>query len=44
MSLEDYNAIQKTLHLLSSPRKAGRLMKSIRHIEAGGVAWRAILG
>ncbi|MEI6387019.1 MAG: type II toxin-antitoxin system Phd/YefM family antitoxin [Spirochaetota bacterium] len=44
MSLEDYNSIQETLHLLSSPRNAERLMKSIREIEADGGEERALLG
>jgi antitoxin YefM len=43
MSLEDYNAIQETLHLLSSPRNAERLMKSIREIQAGGGTERELL-
>ncbi|KRW94366.1 type II toxin-antitoxin system Phd/YefM family antitoxin [Paracoccus sp. MKU1] len=35
MSLEDYNSIQETLHLLRSPNNARRLMESIARLEAG---------
>ncbi len=32
MSLEDYNAIKETMHLLSSPKNAARLAKGIADI------------
>jgi antitoxin YefM len=35
MSLEDYEALQETAHLLRSPANARRLLKSIRQLEAG---------
>lgn len=35
MSLDDYNAWAETVHLLSSPRNAGRLLKARAEIEAG---------
>lgn len=35
MSLEDYNSIAETLHLLRSPANARRLMESIARLEAG---------
>ena len=36
VSLADWNAMEETLHLLSSPANAERLRKSIRELEAGG--------
>jgi antitoxin YefM len=35
MSLEEFNAIEETMHLLRSPRNAKRLMRSIANAEAG---------
>lgn len=35
LSLEEYNAIQETLHLLKSPENARRLHRSIAQLEAG---------
>jgi antitoxin YefM len=35
MSLEDYEALQETAHLLRSPANARRLLKSIRQLEGG---------
>lgn len=32
MSLEDYNAIEETLHLMKSPKNAMRLMKAMSDI------------
>ena len=37
LSLADYNSIQESLHLLSSPRNAKVLMDSIAAIEGGKV-------
>lgn len=35
LSLEDFNSMQETLHLLKSPRNAERLMASIAQLDAG---------
>ncbi|HTH74782.1 MAG TPA: type II toxin-antitoxin system prevent-host-death family antitoxin [Trinickia sp.] len=35
ISLEDYNSIQETLHLLGSPANADRLRQSIAEFKAG---------
>lgn len=35
VSLEDWNSIQETLHLLSSPRNAERLRRSIDQLNEG---------
>lgn len=35
VSLEDWNAMQETVHLLSSDRNAQRLHASIRQLDAG---------
>ena len=35
VSLEDWNAIEATMHLLSSPKNAERLHASIRQLDAG---------
>lgn len=35
VSLEEWNSITETLHLLSSPRNAERLVTAIREIEEG---------
>ncbi|SEN03028.1 antitoxin YefM [Pseudorhodobacter antarcticus] len=35
VALEEWNAIQATLHLLSSPRNADRLHASIAELDAG---------
>lgn len=40
MSLEDYNGLMETLHLLRSPRNAERLLRSIRQAERGEVVIR----
>ena len=36
MSLEDYASFEETRFLLSSPRNAERLLRSIANLEAGG--------
>ena len=33
VSLSEWNSLQETLHLLSSPRNAERLLQSIKEIE-----------
>jgi len=35
LSLDEYNAMTETLHLLRSPRNAARLLKSYAEIKAG---------
>jgi antitoxin YefM len=36
MSLEDYREWEETVHLLRSPKNAGRIDRAIRDLEAGG--------
>lgn len=43
ISLEEYNAIQETLHLLRSPENARRLRRSIAQLEDGGGTERDLL-
>jgi antitoxin YefM len=42
MSLEDFNSMQETMHLLSSPKNATRLMESIAQLHAGGAKPRML--
>ncbi|OWY39378.1 prevent-host-death protein [Xenophilus sp. AP218F] len=35
LSLDDFNGMQETLHLLKSPKNAERLMSSIAQLKAG---------
>lgn len=42
MSLEDYAAMDETAYLMSSPRNAERLNKSIAQIEAGNVVTKTM--
>ena len=35
VSLEDWNAMEETMHLLSTPANAERLRSSIRQLDAG---------
>jgi len=35
VSLSEWNSIEETLHLLSSPRNAARLRRSIRQMDSG---------
>ncbi len=35
MSLADFNSMQETMYLLSSPKNANRLMESIAQLKAG---------
>lgn len=35
VSLEDWNAMEETMHLLSTPRNAERLRSSIRQLDIG---------
>jgi len=43
MSLDDFNSMQETLHLLSSPRNAQRLLESIEAVKAGRVSVRGLM-
>lgn len=35
MSLEDYEALEETAHLLRSPKNAKRLLESVTQLESG---------
>ena len=41
LSLEEFEALEETLHLLRSRRNAARLMRSIRQAEQGKLARHA---
>lgn len=43
MSETEFLGWQETVHLLSSPRNADRLMRSVRQIEAGNAREHALL-
>jgi antitoxin YefM len=43
MSLEDYASFEETRYLLSSPRNAERLRRSIAELDAGGGTVRALI-
>lgn len=43
VSLADWNAMEETLHLLSSPANAERLRASIRQLEAGDGTERELI-
>ncbi|MGF6758605.1 antitoxin YefM [Paraburkholderia sp. GAS42] len=43
VSLEDFNAMQETLYLLSSPKNAERLARSIAQVKAGKAIPRNLL-
>lgn len=43
MSLEAYASLDETAYLLSSPRNAERLLKSIAELEAGGGTERKLI-
>jgi antitoxin YefM len=43
VSLEDFNAMQETLYLLSSSKNAQRLARSIAQLNAGGATARELL-
>jgi antitoxin YefM len=42
MSLESYNSIMETMHLLKSPANAKHLKESINQLETGRVIERAL--
>jgi len=43
VSLADWNAMEETLHLLSSPVNAARLRESIAELDAGGGTVRELI-
>ena len=43
LSLEDYNALEETAHLLRSPVNAQRLLRAIAALESGGGEERELL-
>ena len=43
VSLADWTAMEETLHLLSSPANAGRLVEAIRQLDAGGGKERELI-
>lgn len=43
ISLETWNAITETLHLLSSPRNAERLRSAIQELDTGNAQERELL-
>jgi antitoxin YefM len=44
ISLDDYEAMEETSHLLRSPKNARRLLESIAELESGGGTKRKLLG
>ncbi|TXL71557.1 type II toxin-antitoxin system prevent-host-death family antitoxin [Vineibacter terrae] len=42
VSLSDWNAMEETLHLLSTPANAKRLRESIRELDADGGSARTL--
>jgi len=42
MSLDEYNSIQETAHLLQSPANAGRLLESIAEMQEGKAFSRSL--
>lgn len=43
VSMSEWNAITETLHLLSTPQNAERLLSAIRQLEAGEGAERVLI-
>ena len=43
ISLEEYNSIMETLHLLSSKKNAGRLFESIEQMKTGKKVQRTLI-
>lgn len=43
ISLADWNAMEETLHLISSPSNARRLAEAIGQLDAGGGAERELI-
>jgi antitoxin YefM len=43
LSLADFNSMEETMYLLSSPKNANRLMESIAQLKAGQVKTRELI-
>jgi antitoxin YefM len=43
MSLADFNSMEETMYLLSSPKNASRLLESIAQLEAGHAQTRELI-
>ena len=43
MSLDDFNSYEETAYLLSNPKNAERLMRSINDIEAGNTFEKGLI-
>ncbi len=43
ISLEEYNSIMETLHLLSSKKNAKRLFKSIEQVKSGNTGQHGLI-
>lgn len=43
LSLADFNSMEETMYLLSSPKNASRLMQSIAQLKAGKTQTRELL-
>jgi antitoxin YefM len=43
VSLADWNAMEETLHLLSTPTNAERLRRAVRELDAGQGTERALI-
>jgi antitoxin YefM len=43
LSLADFNSMEETMYLLSSPKNASRLMQSVAQLKAGKVQTRELL-
>jgi len=43
VSLADWNAMEETLHLLSTPLNAERLREAVRELDAGGGTERELI-
>jgi antitoxin YefM len=44
MSLEDYESLEETAHLLHAPKNARRLLESIAQLERGAGTERRLAG
>ncbi len=44
ISLEDFNSYEETYYLMSSPKNANRLNRSIQEIESGKVKKHELVG